>query len=170
MHPRPSQLFPSHTSRKLNPFPSLITHSSKSQINPTTPAPQVVVGSPNADIYVEIEHLPKEGETISAQPHVYCSLGGCVLASLSVMMAIERIRGRFGRCIWFWWWWQSGGSAGICSSFALPIQRLRIFLALFGICCCFCSTMRIDGKGVRILGWIVREDKRKIRQMYLVWG
>lgn len=30
----------------------------------------MVVGSPNADIYVEIERLPKEGETISAQPRV----------------------------------------------------------------------------------------------------
>lgn len=68
LHPRvPSQLSPNPTSRKLNPIPSLITHASKSQINPTVPAPLVVVGSANADIYVEIDRLPREGETISAK-------------------------------------------------------------------------------------------------------
>ncbi|XP_021288825.1 uncharacterized protein LOC110420006 [Herrania umbratica] len=33
----------------------------------TQPPPLVVVGSANADIYVEIDRLPKEGETISAK-------------------------------------------------------------------------------------------------------
>lgn len=69
LHPRPSQLSPNPTSsRKLNSIPSLITRSAKSQINPTVlPPPLVVVGSANADIYVEIDRLPREGETISAK-------------------------------------------------------------------------------------------------------
>ncbi|KAL6205930.1 hypothetical protein ACLB2K_023182 [Fragaria x ananassa] len=54
-----------------HPLPCFSLNSSKSQtpltpISPTTP-PLVVVGSANADIYVEIERLPKKGETISAK-------------------------------------------------------------------------------------------------------
>ncbi|KAL5730639.1 ribokinase [Ranunculus cassubicifolius] len=45
-----------------SPFPSF---SSKSQ-SPNHLPPLVVVGSANADIYVEINRLPKQGETISA--------------------------------------------------------------------------------------------------------
>ncbi|KAJ0257208.1 Ribokinase [Hirschfeldia incana] len=41
--------------------------SSKSPFNKPHAPPLVVVGSANADIYVEIERLPKEGETISAK-------------------------------------------------------------------------------------------------------
>ncbi|CAN6885954.1 unnamed protein product [Brassica oleracea var. botrytis] len=40
--------------------------NAKSTVKPHAP-PLVVVGSANADIYVEIERLPKEGETISAK-------------------------------------------------------------------------------------------------------
>ncbi|XP_054812958.1 ribokinase isoform X3 [Prosopis cineraria] len=54
-------------------FPRLCFSVNPSQ-NQTTPAPViptspplVVVGSANADIYVEIERLPKEGETITAK-------------------------------------------------------------------------------------------------------
>lgn len=37
-------------------------------VNPSSQVPPVVVvGSANADIYVEIDRLPKEGETISAK-------------------------------------------------------------------------------------------------------
>ncbi|KAI8552383.1 hypothetical protein RHMOL_Rhmol06G0262400 [Rhododendron molle] len=46
-------------------FPCFSTTPSKTPIPISTP-PLVVVGSANADIYVEIERLPKEGETISA--------------------------------------------------------------------------------------------------------
>lgn len=57
------------TTRRQRPFPSFCINSSK------TPSPEaklidpplVVVGSANADIYVEIDRLPKEGETISAK-------------------------------------------------------------------------------------------------------
>ena len=42
------------------------TQTSPSPIPSKTP-PLVVVGSANADIYVEIDRLPKEGETISAK-------------------------------------------------------------------------------------------------------
>ncbi|XP_024967084.1 uncharacterized protein LOC112506963 [Cynara cardunculus var. scolymus] len=55
------------------PFQSLIVNSAAESLNRTTgkatptPPPLVVVGSANADIYVEIDRLPKEGETISAK-------------------------------------------------------------------------------------------------------
>ncbi|XP_058773565.1 ribokinase [Vicia villosa] len=40
----------------------------RSALNPSSqPPPVVVVGSANADIYVEIDRLPKDGETISAK-------------------------------------------------------------------------------------------------------
>ncbi|XP_056167842.1 ribokinase isoform X2 [Syzygium oleosum] len=54
------------------PFPSFSINPSKNPPTPISqnpnfdPPPLVVVGSANADIYVEIERLPKEGETISA--------------------------------------------------------------------------------------------------------
>ncbi|KAL8255159.1 hypothetical protein R6Q59_033380 [Mikania micrantha] len=56
---------------KSNQFPSFTLNSAAKSIDPTTaksttPPPLVVVGSANADIYVEIDRLPKEGETISA--------------------------------------------------------------------------------------------------------
>ncbi|KAG8487276.1 hypothetical protein CXB51_020594 [Gossypium anomalum] len=54
-----------------NPNQSLLSfsiNSSKTSQNPITqPPPLVVVGSANADIYVEIDRLPTEGETISAK-------------------------------------------------------------------------------------------------------
>ncbi|KAG2259578.1 hypothetical protein Bca52824_078872 [Brassica carinata] len=40
--------------------------NAKSPVDPHAP-PLVVVGSANADIYVEIDRLPKEGETVSAK-------------------------------------------------------------------------------------------------------
>lgn len=56
---------------KTRPFPSLVLKSSKNPLTPVNPEsnnpPLVVVGSANADIYVEIERLPTEGETISAK-------------------------------------------------------------------------------------------------------
>ncbi|XP_030525183.2 ribokinase isoform X1 [Rhodamnia argentea] len=54
------------------PFPSFSINPSKNPPIPISqdpnfhPLPLVVVGSANADIYVEIERLPNEGETISA--------------------------------------------------------------------------------------------------------
>lgn len=54
------------TPQKSNPLPQLALNSAKSPSQPTIP-PLVVVGSANADIYVEIDRLPKEGETISAK-------------------------------------------------------------------------------------------------------
>ncbi|KAL5564144.1 hypothetical protein UlMin_027308 [Ulmus minor] len=58
-------------SNKSHPLPCFSLNPSKSPnpqipIAATTP-PLVVVGSANADIYVEIERLPTEGETISAK-------------------------------------------------------------------------------------------------------
>lgn len=58
-------------SNKKHQFPSFSIKASKSPQtpltkNPDTP-PLVVVGSANADIYVEIDRLPIEGETISAK-------------------------------------------------------------------------------------------------------
>lgn len=58
-------------SNKKHQFPSFSIKASKTPQtpltkNPDTP-PLVVVGSANADIYVEIDRLPKEGETISAK-------------------------------------------------------------------------------------------------------
>lgn len=51
-----------------HPLPCFSLDSSKSQTPiATTSPPLVVVGSANADIYVEIERLPKDGETISAK-------------------------------------------------------------------------------------------------------
>ncbi|GAA0149851.1 carbohydrate kinase [Lithospermum erythrorhizon] len=47
--------------------PPLRCFASKSDQNGGNIAPLVVVGSANADIYVEIDRLPKEGETISAK-------------------------------------------------------------------------------------------------------
>ncbi|KAL8507761.1 hypothetical protein ACS0TY_018342 [Phlomoides rotata] len=58
----PSPHFAPPISRKPNPF-SCISLASSSDNGP----PLVVVGSANADIYVEIERLPKEGETVSAK-------------------------------------------------------------------------------------------------------
>ncbi|XP_075488240.1 ribokinase [Primulina tabacum] len=60
--PIPSLQFNAIPSRKVNPFSCLALDSSREN----TP-PLVVVGSANADIYVEIDRLPKEGETISAK-------------------------------------------------------------------------------------------------------
>ncbi|KAM1655718.1 hypothetical protein ACFX1Q_008570 [Malus domestica] len=62
---------PNLQSNRRNPFPCFSVDASKSP-NPATPLtattpPLVVVGSANADIYVEIDRLPKEGETISAK-------------------------------------------------------------------------------------------------------
>ncbi|MFS7946951.1 putative ribokinase [Helianthus anomalus] len=48
--------------KKSKRFPSFTLNSTAKP----SPPPLVVVGSANADIYVEIERLPKEGETISA--------------------------------------------------------------------------------------------------------
>lgn len=58
-------------SNKKHQFPSFSIKASKTPQtpltkNPDTP-PLVVVGSANADIYVEIDRLPIEGETISAK-------------------------------------------------------------------------------------------------------
>ncbi|PIN02740.1 Ribokinase [Handroanthus impetiginosus] len=49
-------------SRNPNPFSCFALDSSRE-----TSPPLVVVGSANADIYVEIDRLPKEGETVSAK-------------------------------------------------------------------------------------------------------
>lgn len=50
-------------------FPSLYLNASNAPSPETqvTLPPLVVVGSANADIYVEIDRLPKEGETVSAK-------------------------------------------------------------------------------------------------------
>ncbi|KAF5766532.1 putative ribokinase [Helianthus annuus] len=48
--------------KKSKRFPSFTLNSTAKP----SPPPLVVVGSANADIYVEIDRLPKEGETISA--------------------------------------------------------------------------------------------------------
>lgn len=63
----PNQINPNLLT-KTTPFPSLSVNSVKSNsaLQPSVP-PLVVVGSANADIYVEIDRLPKEGETISAK-------------------------------------------------------------------------------------------------------
>ncbi|KAK4439083.1 Ribokinase [Sesamum alatum] len=58
----PSLRFNPPPSRKPKPFSCFALDSSKSHAPPL-----VVVGSANADIYVEIERLPKEGETVSAK-------------------------------------------------------------------------------------------------------
>lgn len=58
-------------SNKKHQFPSFSIKASKTPQTPLTKYPNtpplVVVGSANADIYVEIDRLPKEGETISAK-------------------------------------------------------------------------------------------------------
>ncbi|KMS98146.1 hypothetical protein BVRB_4g095330 [Beta vulgaris subsp. vulgaris] len=65
-NPNPNQFIPI-SPQKTTRLPSLtLTNSSKNPNSPTSP-PLVVVGSANADIYVEIDRLPKEGETISAK-------------------------------------------------------------------------------------------------------
>ncbi|KAJ7948816.1 Ribokinase [Quillaja saponaria] len=61
----------SNKKNQAHPLPSLAVKPSQTQ-SPLTPIsgtnpPLVVVGSANADIYVEIDRLPKEGETISAK-------------------------------------------------------------------------------------------------------
>lgn len=62
----PIQFNPTFPQKNPN-FPSLSVNSSQNP-DPQNPAPPlVVVGSANADIYVEIDRLPKEGETISAK-------------------------------------------------------------------------------------------------------
>ncbi|KAL7129384.1 hypothetical protein ABFS83_13G062900 [Erythranthe nasuta] len=63
----PSVNFAPHlpTPSKPNPFSRLALESSSPPNH--APPPLVVVGSANADIYVEIDRLPKEGETISAK-------------------------------------------------------------------------------------------------------
>ena len=56
-------------SNKTNPFPCFAINRSQNSnpvVNSSSP-PLVVVGSANADIYVEIDRLPLEGETISAK-------------------------------------------------------------------------------------------------------
>lgn len=63
---------PQNASAITHPFLSFSVNPSKNNLNPIThnpnnPPPLVVVGSANADIYVEIDRLPKEGETISAK-------------------------------------------------------------------------------------------------------
>ncbi|KAK9269258.1 hypothetical protein L1049_001028 [Liquidambar formosana] len=58
------------SSRRPNPLPCFSINPSKIPTpltHKTTNPPLVVVGSANADIYVEIDRLPKEGETISAK-------------------------------------------------------------------------------------------------------
>ncbi|OVA01423.1 Ribokinase [Macleaya cordata] len=68
--PTPLHLTSNSKSSRTNQFPSFSINSSKTPTpkthNPNNP-PLVVVGSANADIYVEIDRLPKEGETISAK-------------------------------------------------------------------------------------------------------
>ncbi|KAL3503055.1 hypothetical protein ACH5RR_037504 [Cinchona calisaya] len=59
--------------RKVSPISCFALNPSKTSNQPiekdatNKPPPLVVVGSANADIYVEIDRLPKEGETISAK-------------------------------------------------------------------------------------------------------
>lgn len=52
---------------KTKQCPPFSINSSKTLTPKTDNPPLVVVGSANADIYVEIDRLPKEGETISAK-------------------------------------------------------------------------------------------------------
>ncbi|KAL7249911.1 hypothetical protein ACSBR1_011987 [Camellia fascicularis] len=66
LKPNPLRLINNNPSTKrLNPMPSFTIKASQTH-NRTTP-PLVVVGSANADIYVEIDRLPRVGETISAK-------------------------------------------------------------------------------------------------------
>ncbi|CAK9151760.1 unnamed protein product [Ilex paraguariensis] len=70
LNSNPNQIHINSSSKRVNPFPSFAIKASKTPNSPThnpnTP-PLVVVGSANADVYVEIDRLPKEGETISAK-------------------------------------------------------------------------------------------------------
>ncbi|KAM3395946.1 ribokinase isoform X1 [Capsicum galapagoense] len=54
-------------SRKVKPISCLASENPNQPILKDSKPPLVVVGSANADIYVEIDRLPKEGETISAK-------------------------------------------------------------------------------------------------------
>lgn len=58
-------------SNRRHPLPRFAINQSRASTPPTpissTSPPLVVVGSANADIYVEIDRLPNEGETISAK-------------------------------------------------------------------------------------------------------
>ncbi|MCD7449011.1 hypothetical protein HAX54_048094 [Datura stramonium] len=54
-------------SRKVKPISCFASENPNRPILKETKPPLVVVGSANADIYVEIDRLPKEGETISAK-------------------------------------------------------------------------------------------------------
>ncbi|OMO74571.1 Ribokinase [Corchorus capsularis] len=65
----PQIQFPLFNSKNPNqPLLSFSINSTKNTQTPITqPPPLVVVGSANADIYVEIDRLPNEGETISAK-------------------------------------------------------------------------------------------------------
>ncbi|KAK1326052.1 hypothetical protein QJS10_CPA01g01620 [Acorus calamus] len=63
--PKPTKS-PSHLSFSL-PTSSSSSSLSSSPQDPTPPKPLVVVGSANADIYVEVDRLPREGETVSAR-------------------------------------------------------------------------------------------------------
>ncbi|KAF8114261.1 hypothetical protein N665_0039s0026 [Sinapis alba] len=57
---------PRRSLRVLSLSLSVANRNAKSPVDSHAP-PLVVVGSANADIYVEIERLPKEGETVSAK-------------------------------------------------------------------------------------------------------
>lgn len=54
-------------SRKVKPISCFASENPNQPILKESKPPLVVVGSANADIYVEIDRLPKEGETISAK-------------------------------------------------------------------------------------------------------
>ncbi|KAH0656570.1 hypothetical protein KY285_031452 [Solanum tuberosum] len=54
-------------SRKVKPISCFALENRNQPILKESKPPLVVVGSANADIYVEIDRLPKEGETISAK-------------------------------------------------------------------------------------------------------
>ncbi|WOH05862.1 hypothetical protein DCAR_0625285 [Daucus carota subsp. sativus] len=72
--------------KSTTPFRRFIIKSSlKAQTNPSPKPPLVVVGSANADIYVEIDRLPLEGETISA--HTGQTLAGGKGANQAVCSA-----------------------------------------------------------------------------------
>lgn len=66
-NPNPFQFNPNSSPKPLQ-LPTLALNSAKSDsTHQTSVPPLVVVGSANADIYVEIDRLPQEGETISAK-------------------------------------------------------------------------------------------------------
>ncbi|KAK6934102.1 Carbohydrate kinase PfkB [Dillenia turbinata] len=68
LHPKPNLLQCNPiTAQNIAPPTSFALNSLKTQNFNSTNPPLVVVGSANADIYVEIDRLPKEGETISAK-------------------------------------------------------------------------------------------------------